>query len=126
MSDYTELVKALRVCALGSTCEECPYYDMSYESEQCAKITMLAADAIEELQQIADHNEEAAKDYYKDVCYYKELSERKAGRWIYREVRYSPTDAMGWYVCSVCGRPGIDEDRYCHNCGAKMAIEGGE
>lgn len=37
-----------------------------------------AADAIEELQQIAGHYEETAKDYFKDVCYYLE----RVPKWI--------------------------------------------
>ena len=39
---------------------------------------MQAADAIEELQQVAAHYEETAKDYFKDVCYYLE----RVPRWI--------------------------------------------
>lgn len=42
-----------------------------------------AADAIEELQQIAGHYEETAKDYFKDVCYYLE----RVPKWIPVEER---------------------------------------
>lgn len=49
MTDYTELVKALR------------------DDNACLSIKTAhnAADAIEELQQIAAHYEETAKDYFK-------------------------------------------------------------
>jgi hypothetical protein len=49
------------------------------EDGSCSDTLMKqAADAIEELQQIAAHYEEAAKDYFKDVCYYLE----RVPKWI--------------------------------------------
>ena len=49
MNDYTELIKALRVCVVG-LCEVCPY-DGKNEERLCADgLRMDAADAIEELQ----------------------------------------------------------------------------
>ena len=77
MTDYTELVKALRWCASDETdCEgNCPY---SFMTDCLGKIKLDAAAAIEELQaevneqkQIAAHYEQAAKDYWKEACDYK-------------------------------------------------------
>lgn len=43
------------------------------------------------------------------------------GRWIYKEYRTTKDDAIGFYLCSECGRANwIKEDNYCPNCGAKM------
>lgn len=67
---YDELIKSLRVCAssgLPDSCLECPRFENG-----CDTLREDAADAIEELQQIAGHYEETAKDYFKDVCYYLE------------------------------------------------------
>ena len=77
---YDELVKALRVCVdEDKDCLDCPYYSkcMSNDSEK-HKAIVDAADAIEELQQIAGHYEESAHDYFKDVCYYLE----RVPKWI--------------------------------------------
>lgn len=57
---YDKLIKSLRV------------EPFEVESVGLAKKMNEAADAIEELQQIAGHYEETAKDYFKDVCYYLE------------------------------------------------------
>ena len=74
MSDYTELVKALLSASTVSTAWE--------------KLMRDAAAAIEELQQIADHYEQTAKDYWKEACEYKaqlpkrgEIVRRRECRW---------------------------------------------
>lgn len=59
---YDELVKSLREASGGAR------YTLWWQ----------AADAIEELQQIAAHYEKTAKDYFKDVCYYLE----RVPKWI--------------------------------------------
>ncbi len=58
---YDELVKALRN---HRVCDE----------DKCATCELMdeAADAIEELQQIADHYEQTAKGYWKEACEYKQ------------------------------------------------------
>lgn len=70
MTDYTKLVEALRYCAETpeeeKDCNLCDYYPKC--SDVIAKD---AADAIEELQQIADHYEQTAKDYWKEAFEYK-------------------------------------------------------
>ena len=52
MTDYAELVKALRLCmAYEYSCPECPYYGGHPDEDGCADILHKdAADAIEELQ----------------------------------------------------------------------------
>ena len=65
---YDELIGKLRGCD-GYRCEDCELR----REEFCNLVRMeKAADAIEELQQIAGHYEESAHDYFKDVCYYLE------------------------------------------------------
>ena len=54
---YEELVERLRA--------------KSYTLEELSIILPRAADAIEELQQIAAHYEQTAKDYWKEACDYK-------------------------------------------------------
>lgn len=82
---------------------------------------------IAELEQIADHYEQTAKDYWKEACEYKqriaELEEQlpKRGEWL------NVTDSYSWYgKCSVCGEEFVVDAyyaggmNYCPNCGAKM------
>ena len=61
---YDELIKRLRECTAEKNGEKTLWHQ--------------AADAIEELQQIAGHYEETAHDYFKDVCYYLE----RVPKWI--------------------------------------------
>ena len=56
MTDYSKLVEALRSASTVSTAWE--------------KLMLDAAAAIEELQQIAGHYEQTAKDYWKEACEY--------------------------------------------------------
>ena len=76
---YEELIKSLRICAIAERdyeCAGCAYRDKDFDCNSVMKID--AADAIDELQQIAGHYEETAKDYFKDVCYYLE----RVPKWI--------------------------------------------
>ena len=94
-----------------------------------------AADALEELQQIADHYEQTAKDYWKEACDYKqriaelEAQLPKEGEWIDENRRTRSSK----FVCSTCKRTCYDiqptRDKawtkrcrynYCPKCGAKM------
>ncbi len=82
MTDYTKLVEALR-CGLmdGDKCESCKYLlKRDGRPVRCGfeNLELDAADAIEELQQIEDHYEQTAKDYWKEACEYKaQLSKRE-------------------------------------------------
>ena len=50
MTDYAELIKALRYCESGNNCKNCPYFGIKNPSEKCKKILTISADVIEELQ----------------------------------------------------------------------------
>lgn len=66
MDDHDRLIMAIREYACQQECGLCPK-----RNETCIhRYARQAADAIEELKQIAEHYEETAMDYYKDVCYY--------------------------------------------------------
>ena len=98
MTDYTELVKALRHCGKdlmhGERCKDsCPYGDIAL----CLpKLKLDAASAIEALQ--------------------AQLPKR--GEW---------EDYNGHknriFKCSVCGSWDFGKYRYCHVCGAKMEVQ---
>ena len=143
MTDYTELVEALRYCAESGdfNCnKDCPMYP---NYPRClTKMDMDAAAAIEELQQIADHHEQSAKDYWKEACEYK-AQLPKRGEWIVdgmytynlRELNGKAYEPV--YRCSCCNRqmesylrldePKMPEDadfpEYCPHCGAKMEVQ---
>lgn len=77
------------------------------EEQEIGELMREAADAIAELQQIAGHYEECAKDYFKDVCYYKErvpkwipVTERlpKYGDWV---LGIGPK--KGYHICEYRG-----------------------
>lgn len=92
MTDYAEMCRRLRALAEG-----CPRL-----SQQGYDLLNNAADAIEELQQIANHHEEAAHDYWKDVCYYME----RVPKWIPVTERLPETCA----AVLVCLHWGSDND----------------
>ena len=127
MTDYEQLVKALRCCAT-MTCkgDECKY--MILGCNDCfPKLHNDAADAIEELQQIADHHEQTAKDYWKEACEYK-AQLPKRGEWIEDATTYAGP-GLSNYKCSLCGkicgtwRRGLEPSElpnWCGNCGADM------
>ena len=75
MMMYDDLIKKLRYCGNAVSCVRCPYWGGCEGSKEDL---IKAADAIEELQQIAGHYEEIAKDCFKDVCYYLE----RVPKWI--------------------------------------------
>ena len=102
MSDYTELVNALRHCVDPDTpCDGCP---RSGNNGLCADMLYRdAAAAIEELQ-----------DEVKRL-------EPKLGEWKYIVYHNGCTPDED-IVCSVCGKSGCDNWNYCPNCGAKMEV----
>lgn len=104
MEDYKKLIEALRQRA----------HREDEWHEHGGDIINDAADAIEELQQIADHYEQTAKDYWKQACEYKEQLP-KHGAWI--EIIEDVCE------CSVCGSKwlGVGGYIYCPHCGAKMS-----
>ena len=108
MTDYTELVKALRGCKDIDYCKDCPRMEDGY-TETC-NIKDDAADAIEALQ--------------------AQLPKR--GEWV--EENRRPRSSQ--FVCSECHRTAYDPQptrdkawrkrcryAYCPNCGAKMEVQ---
>ena len=121
MTDYTELVKALRCCAgfiENPSCAKCAYVD----STKC-KLEMMtdAAAAIEAL--IADvEKKESRITGLGNRIFALEKQLPKRGEWIYK-----PKDAIEMMFtlpkCSVCGHESSDANNYCPNCGAKMEVQ---
>ena len=126
MSDYKEQVNSLR--------EHADLIETSIELYGPSATRLLvydlrnAADAIEELQQIAYHYEQTANDYWKEACEYK-AQLPKRGKWIWIQ-----KENGGQYKgCSVCHAPIPtdsmldyldDEDcDFCYSCGAKMEVQ---
>ena len=118
MTDYTELVKALRHCVSDekgvTKCAGCPYYP---DITGCMdRIHTDAAAAIEELQARLGEAENSV-ERWKDM--YLTKHEPKLGEWIYH-----PKDAIEMMFtlpkCSICGHESSDALNYCPNCGAKM------
>ena len=133
MTDYSELIKALRCCILNSpeTCVGCTY---NIGNNECnvKRIVVDAAAAIEELSaQLADKDYQIREQWDEiqrlraDVKRQQdkmiELAKKlpKRGEWIYK-----PKDAIEMMFtlpkCSVCGHESSDANNYCPNCGAKM------
>lgn len=84
MTDYTELIRALRCCGnVNADCTVCPWD--KYNFGLCAeKLYTDAAAAIEALQaevdeqkQITAHYEQTAKDYWKEACEYHAIVSAK-------------------------------------------------
>lgn len=112
MTDYTELVKALRVCGsirYGIRCISCPYNGKGCHAKLCTD----AAAAIEALQAELPkrgewvHGREIGKEWAYDhwIIYYED-----------------------WH-CSNC-KVVFEQDEkpkynYCPNCGAKMEVQDG-
>lgn len=100
---YDELIKHLRYCGTHDCAGEaeelfgCMAMRSDSDCRNCNSALQLdAADAIEELQQIAGHYEESAHDYFKDVCYYLE----RMPKWI--PVTERLPEKTGKYL--VCGQ----------------------
>ena len=115
MTDYKKLVEALRCCAENFGCPiECPRYSPADEGVRAcvSRLEKDAAAAIEELQQIADHYEQTAKDYWKEACEYK-AQLPKRGEWNNHEVACLLAEMFGDNC--ACNLNGIDEwlPKYC-------------
>ena len=126
MTDYTGLVKALRIrsgnLCPGDICDRCEAIHFLCSD----KVMHDAAAAIEELQAELV----GSKDAIRILKHNLEMKKPKRGEW-------KETD-MGWdgdtaWVCSVCGEPwtlidGTPKENnmnYCPNCGAKMEVQDG-
>lgn len=121
-----DLISRMRTCADIKNCVDCPELQKGCKGE--SEVLRIGADRIMELQQIAEHHEQTAKDYWKEACEYK-AQLPKHGEWVKNE------DRCGWH-CSCCN---VDnnyayswnsetgkndfQDNYCPNCGAKMGVQ---
>ena len=114
MTDYTKLVEALRHCSHDGLvkCNECKYGGKEWPVGCEEELMKDAAAAIEELQQIADHYEQTAKDYWKEACEYK-AQLPKRGEWNDHEVACLLAEMFG--DDCACNLNGIDEwlPQYC-------------
>ena len=119
MTDYTELIKALRCCDEYAFCNDCPIFETC--DGDVDKAMAIAADAIEALQsQLPKRGE-----WIVDGMYTYNLRELNGKA-------YEPV-----YRCSCCNRqmesylrldePKMPEDadfpEYCPHCGAKMEVQ---
>ena len=130
MTDYTELVEALRCKSLSKECDPCNYgYRLCPDSEcndacHVEQIYADAAAAIEALQ--AELEKKRTADCWGCKC---EKLEPKRGEWI--EENRRPRSSQ--FVCSECHRTAYDPQptrdkawrkrcryAYCPNCGADM------
>lgn len=114
MSDYTELIKALR---------EAPddWYDADLHRDVAAAIEELQAEIRESMQKCAECGDRMVEPKQGEM-YFLEYDNPETGE-------YEQT----YFQCSVCGKYfyGIDECEakhfnYCPNCGAKMEVQDGQ
>ena len=147
MGQYENLIKALR--CKRDDCEGCDLAfldkDEGWMCQYAAKDDDAAA-AIEELQQIAAHYEQSAKDWWQEAREYKiksaegitaeeskELIKRfksiscglieqlpKLGEW----ELIDGAEPMRW-GCSRCKYLSWETSNYCPRCGAKMEVQDG-
>lgn len=107
MTDYSELVRKMRTCIGDKKCfeKECRYW--SELGCMDGNICCDAAAAIEELQQIAEHYEQTAKEYWKEACEYKTQLPKRGEIVRCRECKYwSEVDTSDGLRYGQCDRPG--------------------
>ena len=140
MTDYSELVKALRYCADNAFCNDCPIFETCVWMKHGGMT--LASDAIEDLNRLVDLNTERCEGLREQLRkaqeqYEKHLNELeqqlpKRGEWV--EENRRPRSSQ--FVCSECHRTAYDPQptrdkawrkrcryAYCPNCGAKMEVQ---
>lgn len=110
-----ELIKALRICANQTCCDNCPRYDIDHTQDAqrcCIQLINDAADALE-----------AADKRIAEL----EARMPKEGEWI---IKPHGTYGRLRAFCSACGKHsgigGIVSNQkkpYCPNCGARMRGE---
>ena len=130
MTDYRELVKALRCKSLSKQCDSCKYgYRLCPDSEcndacHVEQIYADAAAAIEALQDTVQAQDKALKECARQLA----KMGPKRGEWIEDATTYAGPGRSN-YKCSLCGkicgtwRSGLKHDElpnWCGNCGADM------
>ena len=123
MTNYEQLVKALRCIELRLSCNECEYGKWSESGEgwscEFERRDADAADAIEALEKQIDSIENDKTNLEADIVNLEIALDKvnaqlpKRGVWVYNDGDYIP-------YCSICGMPQDIETPYCHSCGAKM------
>lgn len=136
MTDYTELVKALRCCAENFGCPiECPRYSPADEGVR-ACVSRLEKDAAAAIKALQAENADIREELFISQRKYDEFTTiasmqnamlakqlPKRGEW---EPVPDPEGRPYKYVCSNCHRFHVNEDEwygYCPNCGAKMEVQ---
>ena len=119
MSDYTELLKALRCCKIHIPCKKCPRHGRK-GSFCISDLHDDAAAAIEALEAEVAELKRVNMEIFEDLP--------KRGEWIDDGTKYG----IHWFKCSVCGEsqdiPTImlkPYYKYCPDCGAKMEVQDG-
>ena len=139
MTDYSELVKALRRCDMKQGCfnANCRYSVGKYFCDM-DKVHKDAAAAIEALNRLVDLNTQRCEALRKQLREAHESYERhlndleaqlpKRGKWIEDATTYAGP-GLSNYKCSLCGkicgtwRRGLKPNElpnWCGNCGADM------
>ena len=94
-----EMIKALRICANQTCCDNCPRYDIDHTQDAqrcCIELINDAADALE-------------------------AAEKRTAELMPKEGEWMPVGDGTIYVkCSVCGEEMCCRGHYCPNCGADM------
>ena len=126
MSDYSELVKALRRCAEPGTIidecdttDDCPYSFDGYCGDCMNNLVKDAAAAIEALQ--AELGKEGKRVEHL-LAMVNELEDKmpELGEW----ELIDGADPMRW-GCSRCKYMSWETSTYCPRCGAKMEVQDG-
>ena len=137
MTDYSELVKALRCLHVGD--DECGGSDCPYWSGLGCRDGILcddAAAAIEELEaEVEKWTFNATLEQSKAIANFESYCKLKAqlpkrGKW----TEIEDYDGDFHYQCSVCGEewyfingtPADNNANYCPRCGAKMEVQDAE
>ena len=127
MTDYSELVKALRCCG-DVGCHKCPYQKHIYEHFCWTMAMHDAAAAIEVLQ--AELGKEGKRVEHL-LATVNELEDKmpKRGEWV--TIRLN--NGGSYTGCSCCEAPiptdtmldyiPESESKYCYSCGAKMEVQ---
>lgn len=139
MTDYSELVEALRLIGKEQDCNECEAGRWHHDMDCC--LFEKAAAAIEALNRLLDQNTQRCEALRKQLreaheSYEKHLNELEAqmpkrGEWI--TIRLN--NGGSYTGCSCCEAPiptdtmldyiPESESKYCYSCGAKMEVQDG-
>ena len=129
-----ELIKALRICANQTCCDNCPRYDIDHTQDAqrcCIQLINDAADALEAaekridgLQKLVDINTERCEALRKQLRESHESYEKRIAELMPKEGEWIDIDGTMFAECSVCGKRHYGcTTPYCDMCGARMRGE---